>query len=52
VVTEPTLSGLHDAERVLKLAKHFNAPACMCINKFDINLDMTKNIEDFVKRKH
>ena len=52
VVTEPTLSGLHDAERVLKLAKHFNAPACMCINKFDINLDMTKNIEDFCKEEN
>ena len=52
VVTEPTLSGLHDAERVLKLAKHFNAPACMCINKFDINLDMTKNIEDFCKKEN
>ena len=52
VVTEPTLSGLHDAERVLKLAKHFNASACMCINKFDINLDMTKNIEDFCKKEN
>lgn len=52
VVTEPTLSGLHDAERVLKLAKHFNAPACMCINKFDINLDMTKNIEDFCEKEN
>lgn len=52
VVTEPTLSGLHDAERVLKLAKHFNAPACMCVNKFDINLDMTKNIEDFCEKEN
>ena len=47
VVTEPTLSGLHDAQRVLELTKHFNIPACMCINKFDINLDMTKKIEEF-----
>lgn len=52
VVTEPTLSGLHDAERVLKLVKHFNIPACMCINKFDINLDMTKNIEDFCQKEN
>lgn len=52
VVTEPTLSGLHDAERVLKLAKHFNAPSCMCINKFDINLNMTKNIEDFCEKEN
>lgn len=52
VVTEPTLSGLHDAERVLKLAKHFNAPACMCINKFDINLNMAEKIEDFCKKEN
>ena len=37
VVTEPTLSGLHDMERVLDtLQKHFNIPALVCINKFDI----------------
>ena len=52
IVTEPTLSGLHDAQRVLELAKHFNAPACMCINKFDINLDMTKKIEEFCQTKN
>ena len=52
VVTEPTLSGLHDAERVLKLAKHFNAPACMCINKFDINPDMANKIEEFCKKEN
>ncbi len=52
VVTEPTLSGLHDAERVLELTKYFNIPACMCINKFDINLNMTQNIEDFCKNKN
>jgi MinD superfamily P-loop ATPase len=52
VVTEPTLSGLHDAERVLKLARHFNAPACMCINKFDINPDMANKIEEFCKKEN
>jgi MinD superfamily P-loop ATPase len=52
VVTEPTLSGLHDAKRVLELAKHFRAPACMCINKFDINLDMTRKIENFCKNEN
>lgn len=52
VVTEPTLSGLHDAQRVLELTKHFNIPACMCINKFDINLDMTKKIEEFCKAEN
>ncbi|OQA24455.1 MAG: ferredoxin [Verrucomicrobia bacterium ADurb.Bin345] len=37
VVTEPTLSGLHDLERVLGLARHFRIPAAICVNKWDIN---------------
>jgi MinD superfamily P-loop ATPase len=44
MVTEPTLSGKHDLERVLKLAKHFAIPAAICINKFDLNSDVTKEI--------
>ena len=36
-VTEPTLSGLHDLERVLALTKHFRIPAAVCINKSDLN---------------
>jgi MinD superfamily P-loop ATPase len=37
IVTEPTLSGAHDLERVADVAKHFNIPATVCINKYDIN---------------
>ncbi|MFH1479243.1 MAG: ATP-binding protein [Candidatus Omnitrophota bacterium] len=45
VVTEPTLSGLHDAERVIQVTKHFNIPARLVINKYDLNVDMTEKIE-------
>lgn len=45
VVTEPTLSGEHDMRRVLELANHFKMPALICINKWDINLEMTERIE-------
>jgi MinD superfamily P-loop ATPase len=45
VVTEPTISGAHDLERVLGVAKHFNIPAVVCINKFDINTGMSLSIE-------
>ncbi len=45
VVTEPTLSGEHDLKRILELAKHFNIPAYVCVNKWDISPDMTKRIE-------
>ena len=37
IVTEPTLSGAHDLERVAGTAGHFGIPAAVCINKYDIN---------------
>jgi len=46
VVTEPTLSGLHDALRVIEVTKHFNVPSQLIINKFDLNPDMSEKIEE------
>ena len=45
VVTEPTVSGEHDLERVLALAKHFQIPAAVCVNKWDLNSGMAQRIE-------
>lgn len=45
IVVEPTLSGLHDMQRVADLAAHFKIPAMVCINKYDLNSDMTRVIE-------
>ncbi|EKE03634.1 MAG: cobyrinic acid ac-diamide synthase [uncultured bacterium] len=45
IVTEPTLSGIHDLERVYKLTQHFRVPASVCINKYDINSELTLQIE-------
>jgi MinD superfamily P-loop ATPase len=45
VVTEPTISGRQDMKRVLKLAKHFSIPALVVVNKWDINPEMTAEIE-------
>jgi MinD superfamily P-loop ATPase len=47
IVTEPTLSGHHDMDRVVELAAHFGIPASVCINKFDLNPDMTQTIEQY-----
>jgi MinD superfamily P-loop ATPase len=47
IVTEPTLSGLHDAKRVIKVAQHFNVPIKLIINKYDLNEDMTKTITQY-----
>lgn len=46
IVTEPSLSGIHDARRVLELARHFRIPAGIVINKWDINPERSREIED------
>ena len=50
IVAEPTVSGLHDMERVGQLAGHFNIPAMVLINKFDLNFDQTEKIETLAKK--
>jgi MinD superfamily P-loop ATPase len=47
LVTEPTQSGIHDLERVLDVCHHFGIPALVCVNKYDINEDNTRKIEDY-----
>ncbi len=51
VVTEPTVSGLHDLDRVADLAAHFGIPACVCVNKCDINVKMTRKIEQHAMQR-
>ena len=50
IVTEPTLSAIHDLERILGVAEHFQITAVVCINKFDINCENTKKIEQYCKK--
>jgi MinD superfamily P-loop ATPase len=47
LVTEPTLSGIHDLERVLGVCRHFGVPAMVCINKYDLNEQNTRRIENY-----
>jgi len=47
LVTEPTLSGIHDLERVLGVCHHFGVQAMVCINKYDINKNNTHQIEGY-----
>ena len=44
VVTEPTVSGSHDMERVMGVARHFKIPAVVVINKSDLNAEMSREI--------
>ncbi len=50
IVAEPTVSGIHDMERVGQLSKHFNIPTMVCINKFDLNPEQTQAIEDLAQK--
>jgi MinD superfamily P-loop ATPase len=49
LVTEPTLSGIHDLERVFDVCRHFQVPALVCINKYNINEDNTRRIEKYCR---
>ena len=44
IVTEPTVSGVHDMKRVLELCHHFGVLPVICINKSDLNLEQTEAI--------
>jgi len=50
IVTEPTKSGIHDMERVLKVVEHFRVKPLVCINKYDLNIENSLKIEEFCKR--
>lgn len=52
LITEPTLSGIHDLERVIGTCRHFGIPALVCINKYDINEENTAKIETFCHDLH
>lgn len=45
LVVEPTLSGIHDMERLVDLAAHFRVPGMVVVNKYDLNHEMTQRIE-------
>lgn len=51
IVTEPTVAGVHDLERVLTLCRHFRIPAAVCVNKWDLNQGMTERIEALAREK-
>jgi MinD superfamily P-loop ATPase len=52
IVVEPTLSAIHDMQRVIKLARHFGVPATVAINKSDLNNKLTAEIESFCKNEN
>lgn len=47
IVTEPTLSGISDFKKIYDVSKFFGIKTFVCVNKFDINLKNTEEIESF-----
>lgn len=51
IVTEPSMSAIHDMKRMLQLTNHFRIPTGICINKSDINSMLTSQIEEFAEKQ-
>lgn len=51
IVTEPSISGISDMERIIKTAETFRIKIGVCINKYDTNPANTEKIEEFCRRK-
>lgn len=49
IVIEPSMSSLHDADRLIQLIKTFNIQCFALINKYDLNLELSQRIEDYLK---
>ena len=52
VVTEPSVTGISDMERIIQTANKFQVAVAICINKYDTNAKQTKRIETYCKRHH
>lgn len=47
MITEPTISGIHDLERIMGVVKHFNISPAVIINMYDINTENTEKITEY-----
>ena len=52
IVAEPSVSGVSDMGRIIRTAEIFHTPLCVCVNKADVNYELTKQIERFCEEKH
>lgn len=51
LVTEPTAAGRHDLTRILELARHFGVRVALCINKADLDEEMSTVIEAYSREE-
>jgi len=51
LVTEPSLSGLHDLKRIIGVCRHFQVPILVCLNRFDLNREVAARIQQFCQEE-
>ncbi len=51
VVTEPTITGEHDLQRILDVTDHFGIDTAVCINKYDLHLAGSRRIESLCQER-
>lgn len=51
LILEPSITSLHDADRVIQLVQQFNIPIYALINKASINPELSKKITGFLQAK-
>ncbi len=52
IITEPSFSGKHDMFRVIELCEKFNTEVYVVINKYDLNVSVTEEIEEELQKKN
>lgn len=52
IVVEPSVSGIHDMERVADLTAHFKVPGMIVVNKYDLNIEMTIAVEQLARKRN
>ncbi len=52
IITEPTISGIHDMKRVIEVCQHFDIPVIVCINKYDLNPENTGAIYGYCRENN
>lgn len=52
IVTEPTISGIHDLKRVYEVTQKFRAKVYVVVNKYDISVERTEEIETYCKENN
>lgn len=52
IVSEPTISGFSDMERIVKTSEGFPAKVAVCVNKYDLHLQNTEKIIEYCNDKN